>query len=66
MIMAAAELARQEHGEGSHHSIPWEARRFRSSHSSQVRLLILPPGMPQGGAQSPSQEQATLNVGPKL
>lgn len=25
LILAAAELARQEHGEGSHHSIAWEA-----------------------------------------
>lgn len=31
VIIAAAELARQEHGEGSHHSIPWEVRRFRTT-----------------------------------
>ncbi|CAJ1335290.1 unnamed protein product [Effrenium voratum] len=37
LVLQASELARQEHGEGSHHGIAWE-----------VRLLILPPGMPEG------------------
>ncbi|CAK9110153.1 ATP synthase mitochondrial F1 complex assembly factor 2 [Durusdinium trenchii] len=37
IITAAAELARQRHGEGSDHGIAWE-----------VRLLILSSGMPEG------------------
>jgi len=30
LILAAAELARQEHGEGSHHSIAWEVGMERA------------------------------------